>query len=158
MLWRPSVCERSSVAPQLRRISLGRPGVNQALALVGVVLVASLGLQAPVQNSLTRRRCSSPSTGDSTGVIRVKLDPPEAGRGSFSIVLFEVRSTGGDSLVSDPAFGTDTFRITRSGLYRLWVRQIGYRAVRDTLRVRRGEAWCPTVHLVRDAMILKSSP
>ena len=89
-------------------------------------------------------------------MMRVKLDPPEAGKGGgFSLVLFEVRSTGGDSLVANPAFGVDTFRVTRSGLYRLWVRQIGYRPLRDTLRVRRGEVWCPTAKLLRDTLRLK---
>ena len=120
--------------------------------------MANLGLQTPGRGSLTRTRCSSPGTGDSTVLIRVKLDPPEAGKGSFSLVLFEVRPNRGDSIVSQPAFGVDTFRVERSGLYRLWVRQIGYSPLRDTLRAQRGAAWCPTAHLVLDTLRLRSWP
>ena len=121
-------------------------------------MVASLGLQTQGRSSLMRRRCATPGTGDSTGVIRVRLEPPQAGKGSFSLVLFQIHANGGDSLVSDPAFGVDTLRVSRSGLYRLWVRQIGYSPLRDTLRIQSGEAWCPTALLVRDTRKLKSWP
>ena len=120
--------------------------------------MASLGQQTQERSSLIRRRCAIRRTGDSTGVIRVRLEPPQAGKGSFSLVLFQILPNGRDSLVSDPAFGVDTFRVASSGLYRLWVRQIGYSPLRDTLRIQSGEVWCPTAHLVPDTLKLKSWP
>ena len=105
---------------------------------------------------LTRARCGNPLTHDSSSSIRIIMDPAKAGGSSLGLKLFRVTSRG-DSSVASPALGTDSLRVRVPGLYRLWVQQIGYHPIRDTLRIEAGESWCPVAHMVRDTVQLEMS-
>ncbi len=128
-----------------------------ALLLV-LIIVAELPSAQQVRSRLSPRLCSPPSTGDSSASIRLILDPPEARTRSLSLVAARLRHDGGDSVRVQPPFGVDSLLGLGPGLYRLWVRQIGYYHPRDTLRVARGESWCVVAHMVRDTVQLRSSP
>src|SRR5881628_2734364 len=94
------------------------------------------------RSRLSPKRCSVPSTGDSSASIRMILDSPAGHASSLSLVATLLRHDGADSLVVQPPMGVDSLPTLTPGLYRLWVRLIGYYHPRDTLRVGRGEAWC----------------
>ena len=122
------------------------------MRLLALLLVPSLlaaGARVPQDRSyLTRVRCKDPRTQDSSAIIRVTMDPPDALNSSLGLRLFQVQS-GRDSSVASPVLGTDSLLVPGPGLYRIWVQQIGYWAIRDTLRIGAGEAWCPVAHMVR---------
>ena len=122
--------------------------------LIVSVLLAGDVLAAQDRSYLTRVRCKSPLMRDSSAIIRVKMDPPDARNSTLGLKLFRVRSSG-DSSVASPALGTDSLRVPAPGLYRVWVQQIGYWAIRDTLRIGAGEAWCPVAHMVRNPLELE---
>jgi len=124
------------------------------LAFLSGLLAAVLYARQP-RSYLTPARCRNPLTHDSSSSIRVILDPPKAGGSSLGLRLFRVTSRG-DSSVASPALGTDSLHVRLPGLYRLWVQQIGYYPIRDTLRIESGESWCPVAHMVRDTLQLKS--
>ena len=123
------------------------------LLLATILSWPQLG-SSQARSRLVAARCPNPFTGDSTASIRVALDPPEARRGALSLTLHQLRSNQPDSLIANPAYGVDTITGLPLGLYRLWVRQIGYSHPQDTLRIGRGEAWCVVAHMVRDTIHL----
>ncbi len=127
-----------------------------ALLLV-LLLLADPSAAQQVRSRLSASRCSPPSTGDSSASIRVILDPPEAHTSSLSLVARQLRHDGSDSATIQPPFGVDSLTRLAPGLYRLWVRQIGYYHPRDTVRVGRGESWCVVAHMVRDTVQLRST-
>jgi len=100
-------------------------------------------------------RCANQHTGDSTTSIRVTLARSEDRIAPLNLVLSGVRRDGSDSLV---AIGVDSVVGVRRGFYRLWVRQIGYYHLRDTLRLEAGEAWCLTAHMIPEPIRLDRLP
>jgi len=125
------------------------------LVFLSGLLAAVASAQQP-PSYLTRARCRNPLTNDSTSSIRIVMDPAKAGGSLLGLRLFRVTSRG-DSSVAWPALGTDSLRVRVPGLYRLWVQQIGYYPIRDTLRIGAGESWCPVAHMVRDTVRLEVS-
>ncbi len=119
-------------------------------------LLAAVAYAQQPRSYLTRARCGNPLTHDSISSIRIIMDPAKAGGSSLGLKLFRVTSRG-DSSVAWPALGTDSLRVRVPGLYRLWVQQIGYHPIRDTLRIGAGESWCPAAHMVRDTVRLEES-
>ena len=140
----------ASAAPQLMRDSLGRQPAMKALAGLVILFACTSSGSALAGSRLSPRRCPVSTTGDSTGSIRVIVDPPEAYSAWLSISLYRIRPGMPDTLVMHPPLGVDTLAGLPAGQYRLWIRQIGYHPPDRTLRVGHGEAWCVTAYMVRD--------
>jgi hypothetical protein len=139
------------------RDSLGRqPNMNtlrHQLLIACIVIATSFGQG---HSTLTRDRCTPPTSGDSAALIRVSLDPPSARSPALSLALQRIALGDSGRRYIQPPLGVDTVRNIPPGLYLLSVRLIGYWPPRDTIRLGPGEAWCFTAHLVRDTIELKS--
>ena len=94
---------------------------------------------------------------ESTGEIRLKIEPPAARSPYMSVILFALRRGRPDSVIA-PAFGVDTLPRLVPGAYRLWVRSLGYQVGDDTLRVSPGEILCVRARLVLSRLTLTPWP
>ncbi len=125
-----------------------QPGVLAILLLCGACCTSR------ITSRLSPAHCPTQVSQGNVGSIRVILDPPEAHGPSLGLMLLQVDAGGLDSLVAHPAYGVDSIPNIAPGVYRLWVRQIGYFAGTVMIRVEPGEAWCITAHMVRDTLKL----
>jgi len=94
---------------------------------------------------------------ESTGEIRLTIEPPAARSPYMSVVLFALGRGRPDSVIA-PAFGVDTLPRLAPGAYRLWVRSLGYQVGDDTSRLSPGEILCVRARLVLSRVTLTPWP
>jgi hypothetical protein len=123
-------------------------------AVLAILLLCAACSTSRMTSRLSPAHCPTRASQANVGSIRVIFDPPQAHGPSLSLMLLQVNAGGLDSLVAHPAYGVDSIPNIAPGVYRLWVRQIGYSAGTVTIRLEPGEAWCIRAHMVRDTLRL----
>ena len=134
MLWRPSVCEHSSVAPQLKRISLGGCETDRmtkttpALTVFSILLVSSCVPQRPPEPTLPSahafaRVVQAAEKGMLAGIVvdSVSGDPV----GSAVVELLQ-EGSGASARVMTDSLGLFAFSKVEDGEYKLRVLFIAY--------------------------------
>ena len=129
--------------------------MHKWLLCTACVLGCAPNYWPPNQSVLVPGKCARATTGDSTALIRVLVEPKQAQNSSLSLLLAAITPGRPDSEVARPALGIDSIPNLAPGLYRLWVRVLGYHHPRDTIRVNRGEVSCITAQMVSSKIHLE---